>query len=230
MHSKRIQAAKIKEFISELPHSHGIYHYPIDTPHSIFEALGQDKLLIFAYGSLLNSDSAYKTLTVNAIESFKPAVAFGLRRVFDRCLRVIPPHWGEAEHPASKACLNAHPTGNANDCVNGILIEVDRHDLQALLEREVGYDLYPVPVILWDQVRSDGWTVHVAFTFRAPKEERAGTRYTSVDIYPIWNYAQASMEGAKRYGDDFLAFWINTTYLSDHQTPFARWFQGFLDS
>jgi hypothetical protein len=171
---------------------------------------GKDSVLIFSYGSLLNERSAARTLSPESLRSREPAIAFGLRRVFDRNVPedLFAPRYGPPKQEDERAALNAYPTGRMKDMVNGVLVEVEWEDLTALCNREVGYDLIPVLVTSWDNPGK----FRVAHTFSAPKGRWAmGHQLVRKDIRPIPGYAKVVEEGAASYGPKFLKFYRETT-------------------
>ncbi len=177
----------------------------------------QAETAIFAYGSLLNKESAARTLSSHAIQTSQPAVAFGLKRIFDYDAAPINKRWGEPRRPNDTAMLNVIPTDDPSSMVNGVILKVDKRDLAKLIEREKGYDLVPVSVIRWDEVQQDHPQLQTAYTFMARED------HINPCINPVPGYAQASKEGAAQYGDDFLQFWLETTFLADGRTPFTTW-------
>ncbi len=207
----------IVRHVDEMAQGRGERHtYPIENLDPIFR--DQDTIFIFSYGSLLNKESAARTLSAGAMKTHHPAIAYGLVRVFDR--QVSPcsaQRWGEQQSENELAMLNVTMTGRVEDRVNGVLIEVDRTDLEKLIDREVGYDLVALPVTDWE-----GGDVQIAYTFHATPDEKNGKTYVGCNIKPVREYALASKEGAAQYGKEFLQMWIDTTYLADNST-FAQW-------
>ena len=201
------------------------FEYPIRSPQEILSLFPNGKVPIFGYGSLLNPASAARHLSQDALNSSRLTIAFGLRRVFDRAVGG-PTHWGVPEKPNDTGMLNVQLTGQPDDLVNGVVMELDEADLLSVISREKGYDLVPVPVIYWDEAEYLSPQVFYAYTFRASTEAREGIVYTSPSVNPIPGYALASKEGAELYGQSFLEFWLATTFLADGETPFAEWEQN----
>ena len=198
------------------------YMYPASGEQMVHD-LKSEKVLIFAYGSLLNIESAERTLSREALKSYKPAVAFGVRRIFNYNVNPesIKKRYGQPTRPNDTAALNIFSTGDYSDVVNGVVFCVNQEDLEEMIQREVGYDLIPVPVVFWDEFVNHsvrGTRVMIAYAFRASLD-----KYMDVAINPIPGYAHVSMEGASQHGSDFLELWIETTYLSDGKTPFRKW-------
>lgn len=217
--------SKAQETVEHNLNNFPIFPYPDSNAEEILATFQQTKIYIFAYGSLLNKQSAAKALSPEAMKTHRPAIAFGLKRIFNR---YIPKetHWGEQLRPNDKAMLNVFQTSNYQDIINGVVIEVGQEDLQNLIKREEGYDLVPIPVTYWvDALDSNNHdpSIFFAYTFISPEKAVKGIHYTKKDINPIKGYALASQEGASQYGDQFFKLWIETTFLADKKTPFKIW-------
>jgi hypothetical protein len=201
-----------------------VLQYPIQEPETLYSQHNQDTIPIFSYGSLLNKESAARTLSEKAMATHQSAVSFGSKRVFDRHVPTTI-RWGPLERPNDTAMLNLNQTNDLSEVVNGVVIEVDINDLKNLLFREEGYDLVPVVVTYWDDAMdpSKAPRFFIAYTFQASDESREGIHYTNQYINPVPGYALASKSGAEQYGELFLDLWVSSTYLADKETPFAVW-------
>lgn len=212
------QAAQFSaEYLSKYPH----FKYPVKDPQLITPLFPNDKVVIFGYGSLINKASAARTLSPEVMSTYKPALAFGLKRVFNYRAGNTS-NWGDPQRPTDLAMLNVSKTDKMENMVNGVTFEVPLSDLDRLIEREIGYDLIPIPVIAWDD-KSDNPHFFVAYTFSASSEQRDGKSYVSPCINPVPGYAMASRDGAATNGKEFLDFWVKTTYLADKKTSFTDW-------
>ena len=175
---------------------------------------------IFAYGSLLYPKSALKTISQTSIDTYRLAVAYGYQRAFNYKASLAK----KTTSKSDVAMLNLFPT-NLFDVVNGVLMWVAQDDLKKLIQRETGYHLTPVIVSDWEQglnpnnVQPDFW---IAYVFIAP----SGSSYSHSKINPYPPYANAARLGAERYGDAFFTFWLETTFLADQITPFASWLKN----
>lgn len=204
-----------------------IQNYPVlDQPllqkDRVMGLYPKDSVLLFAYGSLLNINSASRTISDKSISTYTPAVAFGLQRLFDRDVPESENNWGTINSPLERGMLNVRYDGDPSHVVNGVLMVVNDHDLEKLIERETGYELIPIPVMLWDQAinKSNAKpTIVIAYTFSA----KENSPYVDHQVIPVTNYAIASEMGAAQYGDEFLRFWQQTTYLADGKTPYMDW-------
>lgn len=198
--------------------------YPVNNPEQLYSIYNSETIPIFSYGSLLNKESAARTLSESAMATHRPALSFGTKRIFDRHVPTTS-RWGPLERPNDTGMLNINQTENFSEIVNGVVIEVDIDDLKNLLFREEGYDLVPVVVTCWNKAVDDGAEPNffIAYTFQASDDEREGIHYTNRYINPVPGYAFASREGAEQYGESFLNLWVASTFLADKETPFSLW-------
>ncbi|CDZ80551.1 hypothetical protein BN1013_01065 [Candidatus Rubidus massiliensis] len=195
--------------------------YPNEKVNELFAK--KKTIYIFAYGSLLNPESAQRTISEEAVETSQPALAFGLKRIYNYYAGQKT-HW-ITKAPKEEAMLNVEVTRKRDDLVNGALIKVDITQLKKLIEREKGYDLVPVLTMRWNDAILENTQFHfiIAYTFTASSEPRLGKAYTQKGIYPIYGYNQAVEKGAERFGDKFLNYLRTTTYLSDGITNLYEW-------
>lgn len=200
-----------------------VYKYPADAKQMV-EKSADGKILIFGYGSLVNPESAARTLSVDAMKTYQPAVAFGMKRTFDRKVTNTD-RWGPRERPSDVGMLNVFKTGDHLDALNGVTFEVNQEDLRALIEREIGYDLVPIPIVRWQEAvdPNDTPDFQIAYVFLSPEEERDGKVYVDPCVNPVPGYAMASKEGAALNGQGFLKLWLESTFLADKKTPFIEW-------
>jgi hypothetical protein len=188
------------------------FHWPFDTSKKeAMRRLNQEKIPLFAYGSLLNEESAATTLGEETLATRRPAIAFGVNRRFD-----YDPGIDQGDE---RAMLNLATTGRTEDIVNGVVVEMSADDLMALSDRELGYDLVPVVVVDWNQAVGDGKpTFYTAYTFQAPSEGP----YVNPDLLPDPGYYDLVVNGASQYGNEYLQLWYDTTFLGDGQTPVGK--------
>lgn len=190
---------------------------PIAYPYS---ALENKPLTIFAHGSLIDQNSAAKTFSDETLMTRTPALAFGLRRVFDRDVPIeTAPHWGTPIHPRARGMLNVYPS-QQGDMVNGVLMEVQPSDFNPLRAREIGYDLIPVVVAVWDEyLQTPSPDYRIAYTLHAPEE----SPYTNPKVLPRPGYYEMARDAAKKFGPAFYKLWMQSTYLADKRTPISDW-------
>lgn len=199
----------------------GVSSYKWPFGKALYEALessDQETILIFSYGSLMNEDSAQRTLSAETLKTREPAIAFGVERVFD--YDPTSSALGPPKDPHARAMLNVRPTGNPADFANGVVVEMPIADVKALCQREVGYDLIPVVITYWEDAKKDRYpTFQVAYTFSSPNEPRNGKIYTNSQILPRPEYLHLVRQGADTYGPEFRSFFEDSTYLADGKTP-----------
>ncbi len=211
--SQLIREAKKRETL--LLTARPTFHWPFDqATRNAMMRLNQEMIPLFGYGSLINQKSANSTLTDETLETFRPAIAFGVQRRFDYDPGLE--RYGPPPTPEERAMLNLHYTGHMNDIVNGVVVDMSKEDLIALSEREIGYDLIPVIVVNWDDaLESNKPTLYTAYTFSAPS-------HINPHLLPRPDYYKRVVNGARTYGDEYLELWYNTTYLGDGKTPVHR--------
>lgn len=171
-----------------------------------------DHLPLVAYGSLVNSESAERTLSQSTLLRSKPVVAFGVRRTFDYIMPENTLRYGKPIDPRARAALNVHVTGKIDDRVNGILIDLFLKDISALQRREVDYALVPVACMDWTN-RINPFPAYIL-----QSERRVDTH-----LQPHQAYYEICRDGAAQFGQEFLSLWLNTTFLGDGKTPVKEW-------
>lgn len=209
--------------------------FPNQNYEEILKKYPDDKVLLFGYGSLMNYDSASRSISPLAVDTSRPVIAFGFKRLFNYKAANVS-RWGTDLHEKEKAMLNIVPTTRFNSVINGVVMEVSQQDLAKLIQREIGYDLVPMLIADWKDVVSENPNVkiEIAYTFLVPDELRNGIDYTQTKYYPVRGYLKATREGANTFGPEFLNFWNATTYLGDGTTNVNQWneqtFSGILDT
>lgn len=211
----------------QLLESSSTFFYPFSLPvRRALERRDEATIPLLAYGSLMNPQSASKTLDPATVASGRPVIAFGLKRLFNYDV----PSSKSQDTPTSildQAMLNTELSHSTKDIINGVVMEVQRDELLALCRREVGYDLVPVLVVDWEEALCDQGSraprFSVAYVLRAPNEPRLGRAYTRGDITPSRKYYALVRESAAIYGPQFLALYLNTTYLADGKTTLCQW-------
>ena len=200
------------------------YTYPNTGFEKVSTRFPNGKVRIFGYGSLMNKLSASRSLKPEALESMCPSVAFGLKRLFNYKAAKTE-HWGANQDAKEKAMLNIVQTLNIASIVNGVTVEVDPEDFKQLVKRETGYDLVPILVASWGDIRAENpeLRIQVAYTFSASSELRNHIDYTSTKYYPVRGYLHAVQEAASAYGEEFACMWNATTYLADGTTRLNEW-------
>lgn len=229
---ERVLLEKVGEKLPKLV-SFPYFQYPNEGHQEITSRFPDGKVLIYGYGSLMNKISAARSMKPAAVASMQPAIAFGVKRIFNYKV-TDPSRWGLDQNRKERAMLNLATNTNIASIANGVILEVDVEDLSNLVSREVGYDLIPILVATWDDVVSQNphLEIHVAYTFVAVNELRNNISYTSTEFYPVLGYLHAVQEASQTYGPEFAAFWNATTYLANGTTKIDDWdevtFMGIL--
>jgi hypothetical protein len=195
------------------------FDFPIAAAE-VIKLFPNQRIPIFAYGSLLYPESARKTISQSTIDTFRLTVAYGFQRAFNyqAVLSKKPPRKNDV------AMLNLFRT-NPMDVVNGVLLWATHDELKKLIQREKGYHLNPVIVSGWEQgldpniAEPNFW---LAYAFTVPCD----SSYSQPKINPYPPYAKAAQLGAEKYGDIFFTFWLETTFLADLITPFSVWLEN----
>jgi hypothetical protein len=164
-----------------------------------------------AQGTLINKHSIGQTIGHARLHG--PVVASGVRRIFNFALedQNYVEHGGRytrSVEPERRATLNILETANDDDRVNGILFSTDAEDIDALAEREYGYDLLPV------QYEMSG-AKSIAYMFVARTESQTIGHRVLSDILPNESSLSICLTGAATYGAAFLETWIESCLLAD---------------
>lgn len=224
------QHAKIlknkKEELEQLPK----FEYPFDEKlKDYLNSLETDTIPIFSYGSLLNHESAKRSVSEQTLNTMEPAVGFGLQRVFNRDIDISESDRYDQDHPKERGMLNVEYTGSFQDLINGVIINITQDEIEDICIREDGYDLVPIFNMHWDtfsdpKIENYKEThTSISYTFYAPDEERQGSIPVDESIFPIKQYYKLVKNGAKKYGQDFLDLWVDTTFLADKETNVKQW-------
>ena len=170
-----------------------------------------------AQGTLINKHSIGKTIDRASLHG--PTIASGVRRIFNFALidENYEEHGGRykrSQEDSHCATLNVVHTGNSQDKVNGILFSTSPADIDALAQREYGYDLLPVEYQLADEKA-------LAHMFIARKESQTIGHRVLDNILPNESSLSICLTGAATYGKAFLDTWIESCYLADG-TPLMK--------
>lgn len=192
------------------------YSYPYHELPEILAKEGKNSLLLFSYGSLMDENSAAETLSSQALKTRIPALGFGVKRVFNLDVPVTPnSKFGKPHDPKARAMLNIEQTGNNDDFINGVLIDIPASDLPSLLEREKGYDLIPIIVTEWSDFEKAKPQYKIAYALESQN--------INPFLYPRPGYYELSRDAAFQFSPVFGLIWQETTYLADGKTRVAKW-------
>lgn len=197
-----------------------IYTYPYENLASKLAAEGKTSLPLFSYGSLIDKESASRTLSPEALATRRPALAFGVKRTFDRDVPIkAGSRWNIPCNLNARGMLNIQKVENQNAFINGVLIDVPLADIPALLYREEGYNLIPVVVSNWEALQTENYHFAIAYILQAP----SGSQYVNSNILPRPGYYELTRNAAMSFGPLFELVWQNTTYMADGKTPVIFW-------
>jgi len=199
------------------------FKYPWNGLQERLAELGQDRLNMIGYGSLLNPDSAKRTIRDTPWDGHPPVLAFGAIRLFNYVMpQTVIERYSEGKRYSSSSCaaLNTKYTGRVGDALNGRVISTGFDDLDALREREKGYDLTPVAYVPWGR---EGSKPNLGFVLCATEEPWEGTVYVSDSIAPFPPYVKVCRNGAQIVDEEFYECFLDTTFLADGLTHLRDW-------
>jgi hypothetical protein len=188
------------------------YDYPWPDLERAIDSSQDSCILLVGYGSLLSQKSAQRTLDPHSVDTSQPVLAMGASRVFNYCMPdAVVQRYGALEDPRARAALNAEYTKSPAAVLNGRLLRLYAKDVQALREREVGYDLRPVACVLWNAPEDPPFTAYVlACTHR----EWNGRRLTDDTLTPHLGYYELCRGGAESISPQFLSLYLRTTFCA----------------
>jgi len=191
--------------------------YPWTGLSELVSRLPGGELPLIGYGSLLSQASAARTIKAGSGRRI-PCLGFGCRRIFNYEMPLrVRERYGILPGSAARAALNVEVTRDPRHFLNGVLTFVRTDDLGALLEREFGYDLTPVPCLPWEA--GDFTSLSVAYILAAPETAaRPEWQVVRPDILPEPDYAELCEQGARAFSEEFVAAYRSTTWLADKKT------------
>ena len=149
------------------------FTYPWNGLEEAIAKMPESKLLLVGYGSLLNRDSAARTIKDTPREGHPPVLALGARRIFNYVMpEALLKSYGGNFSPRERAALNVDYTRSPADALNGRLLEVARGDIPSLRKREFGYDLRPVACVRWGQWEALPFTAYVLVATEGRRDGR----------------------------------------------------------
>lgn len=179
------------------------------------------KLPLVVYGSLLARESASRTIKTGTSEGSAPVLVLGARRVFNYVMpKEALARYQTPPNSRNGAALNALYTKSKSDVLNGKLMMVRSEDIPALRKREYGYDLCPVSCVPWYDREGEPFSAYV-LSARNGREFRR--RVADDSLLPNLEYARLCRLGARTVSSDFLAFYLETTFLADRTTTLFEW-------
>ena len=156
---------------------------------------------IFGYGSLLSENSLRGT--VPSARNIKPVRLYGFVRVFN-----FPGSTRVCEQSGVPIAVLNVEKSEWNQCINGIVFEMDEEDLDKLITREQGYELVQVEVEDYHN-KNNKMKAHF---FRTPHYEAYPYQFESEEQRC---YLDLCFEGCEVFGEEFLEEFVKTTYIDD---------------
>lgn len=189
------------------------------------EEFSGGNLDLLGYGSLLNPESARRTIPSTPVNGHPPAVGFGLRRVFNyRMPDSVVECYGIGIGSKERAALNCEVSGSNDSIFNARVLTVPFSDLEALRVRERGYDLVRVPMLSWP-LRGAG-QVSYGFALCAPCPlEGEASEFVDDSLLPHQQYSKLCYEGSTIVGESFGELFLQSCYLSDRETTLRELWQ-----
>lgn len=199
------------------------FDYPWNGLEEKLSEAGENHLKMIGYGSLLNPESAARTISNTPKIGHPPVIAFGAKRLFNYVMPqdVIARYSVGVKYPGNMcAALNTRFTGKVDDVLNGRVISLHIEDLDALRDREKGYNLMPVSFLPWDDI---GSTPLLGFVLCATERPWQGNVYVNDSIEPFPPYLQVCRDGVELVSREFHRCFLDTTKLADGVTCLAEW-------
>lgn len=190
--------------------------YPWTGLEEDLRSMGDARLMLVGYGSLLNPASARVTIKDTPPGGHEPIVAYGAIRLFDY---TMPPatiaRYGVETSERERAALNTVWTARAEDTLNARLLPVALEDLDDLRERERGYHLGPVVYRPWKDIRT---APRLGFVLCATSEPVEGKVWVDSSLLPHRPYLDLCRAGCRQVDGAFERMFLETTYLGDRAT------------
>lgn len=198
-----LKECTLDQYLTEV-HPYPIYVSPGYEIIEDMQEQDQTSLLLFSYDVPSSKDKA---------------VAFGIKRVFDRAQNEedLPP----AQHEDARGLVNVRYTFDFKNRVNGTLQSVPIQEVSNLIHDHPGLDLIPIVVMDYKDYKSHchNPTFKIAYTFRAPQQ----TSLTNKTLLPRPVHYEKVRESQKALGKDYYQMWMDTTYYADGKTPIEHW-------
>lgn len=187
--------------------------YPWPSLESDLIASKESRLLLAGYGSLLNPDSARRTIRDTPTSGHEPILAFGARRIFNYIIpqRVID-DYGIPVKSNAQAALNVEWTGSADSMFNARLLQVSISDFDSLRQREKGYHLEPVAILPWRDLSSQPSLGYALCADNTPCDGRVLVDDT---LLPYQPYLDLCRVGTRMVDRDFEKLFLETTWLGN---------------
>lgn len=178
-------------------------------------------LPLVGYGSLLNLQSAQRTIPRASTAGTALVIVAGGRRLFN--YRMSGPallRYEGTAPPNDSAALNVAHTRQPSHLFNGRLYSIPPAEIDALRQREVGYDLCPMPFVHWADPLGPAGT---AYVLSCRSDGPYGESLIASTLLPPPGYYAVCRDAARSISAAFLDAFLATTYLADGITTAVRW-------
>ncbi len=213
---------KVDAALLECSEKYPGFAYPWGDLEAFLDSAGLVSLPLVGYGSLINRESAGRTIDVDGAADRKAVKAFGALRVFNYRMpaKMLEQRYGTPANSKYVAALNCEVSGKTVDQFNGILTHVGRDRLDALRERERAYSLKPVVYHSWDKPEE---ALSPAYILELLPDGRGGSNPYDTSIFPHQAYTRLCQEGASAVSAEFLSFFNDTCFLADKITRLSNY-------
>ena len=200
------------------------YDYPWKSLESDLKKKKLNSIGIFGYGSLINLESALRTVKpLNNL--FLPSIGFGMKRLFD----YDPPAevksrsiYNGTLDSIDRGLFNVQFTGFLSDIINGVYFEVDIDQIEAFREREIGYNLKKIIALEW----SEKSKILECYALGCERNIRNGQPMTNEKLLPNAKYWEVCLSGANAISKEFGDLLTETYYLADGITTMDFWIRN----
>lgn len=171
--------------------------------------LAGEPLMLVGYGSLLNTESAARSIPAENLDTI-PVIAYGGIREFTYRMpdRVVERR-GRPDNLAAVAALNVVPHSGTDAIFNGRLFSLPTAELDPLRERERGYDLVPISIVPFDDPNAEPQTAYALMVV----EPGFRDEILSDELLPHPGYVETCRSGALEVSPEFAAFFDVTSFV-----------------
>lgn len=220
--SSEDQSSKIKSVLERCTNKYPSFAYPWDGLEEWLDKTDRSKLPLIGYGSLINQQSAGRTINVDGSAKRQAVKAFGAKRVFNYRMptKLLEERYQTPLDSREVAALNCEVTSAVSDEFNGILTHVEFERLDQLREREKHYSLKPVVYHHWDGNETG---LRVAYILELLPDNTVPNNPYDSTILPHKEYTKLCQEGALAVSKTFLQHFSTTCLLADKKTSLSEY-------
>ena len=185
---------------------------------------GVTKLSFIGYGSLSNAKDLQKTLPGK--REMVPIIGFGGKRIFKvesptLNNRGLPPL--EFQNEVAKLAIEEGSIDyNLENLFNGVMFDLNEHEVEALEKREPGFKLKKFPIVRIDSIFQNPIQVEYAYALINNEPAKESLR-------PHLNYLNLvinSFDDGRLDSQDTIRLFTETTYLADGKTNIEDWLES----